>query len=329
MKRTLGNFLTQANQDFPLDCETLNHLQDGMALISVLGNIAGDKVILSGCELEQSNTQRRAGYVFLKTVDYPEGEVIHWEGGRISSGMYVKVDSISVQASGFEYGHAYSVRSLAAGIGMENYSWGDFTSIKTLLQLAEYQATQDAKIAALSPPPVGIVQMWAGATTPSALPENYAVCDGTALSITAYPELYKAIGKLHTPTGTASDKFCLPDLRSRFVVGYNGNDTDYNTIAKTGGAKTVTLAASEMPPHVHSFKDYYFAESYNNGRMLSGVDYISATGFSGSGKSDTDNKYLYYYNHNTNYTGGLTNYSTKAHENRPPYYTLAYIMRIK
>lgn len=329
MKRTLGNFLTQANQDFPLDCETFGYLQDSMSLIAVLGNMAGNKVILSGCELEQSNTQRRAGYVFLKTVDYPNGEVIYWEGGRISSGMYVKVESISVQAQGFEYSQAYSMRSLAAGIGTENYSWNDFKNISTLLQLKDYQATQDAKIAALSPPPVGIIQMWGGATTPSALPENYALCDGTALSITAYPELYKAIGKLHTPTGTASDKFCLPDLRARFVVGFTSGDADYNTIAKKGGAKTVALASTEMPPHVHSFKDYYFAESYSNGRVLTGVDYISATGFSGSGKSDTDNKYLYYYTHNTNSTGGQTTTSTKAHENRPPYYTLAYIMRIK
>jgi Microcystin-dependent protein len=328
MKRTLGNFLTQANQDFPLDCETFSYLQDNLALMAVLGNVAGNKVILSGCELEQSNTQRKAGYVFLKTADYPNGEVIYWEGGRISSGMYVKVESISVQAQGFEYSHAYSVRSLAAGIGTENYSWNDFKDIQTLLQLKDYQATQDAKIAALSPPPVGIIQMWGGATTPSALPENYALCDGTALSISAYPELYQAIGKLHTPTGTASDKFCLPDLRARFVVGFTSADADYNTIAKKGGAKTVALASTEMPPHVHSFKDYYFVENPTTGRALTGVDVLGSNHY-GSAKSDSDNKSFYYYTHNTNSTGGSSTVTTKAHENRPPYYTLAYIMRVK
>ena len=298
MKRILGNFLTQANQDFPLDCETFGYLQDSMSLIAVLGNMAGNKVILSGCELEQAGTQRRAGYVFLKTVDYPEGEIMYWEGGRVNSGMYVKVDSVSVQAQGFEYSQAYSVRSLAAGIGTENYNWNDFKPISTLLQLKEYQASQDAKIAALSPPPVGIIQMWGGATTPSALPEDYALCDGTALSIAAYPELYKAIGKLHTPVGTAADKFCLPDLRARFIVGFTSGDADYNTIAKKGGAKTVALASTEMPPHVHSFKDYYFVENPSTGKALTGVDYMG-TVFYGSCKSDSDNRPFYYYTHQT------------------------------
>ena len=48
---TIGNFLTQPNKDFPLDCDTLDMLQAGTALVAALGNIAGDKLILTGCEL--------------------------------------------------------------------------------------------------------------------------------------------------------------------------------------------------------------------------------------------------------------------------------------
>jgi microcystin-dependent protein len=44
----------------------------------------------------------------------------------------------------------------------------------------------------------------------------------------------------------------------------------------------------------------------------------------GSGNSDNDNDYLYYHSHNTYSTGG-----GQAHENRPPYYALAFIMRVK
>ena len=47
---TIGNFLTQPNKDFPLDCDTLDMLQAGTALVAALGNIAGDKLILTGCE---------------------------------------------------------------------------------------------------------------------------------------------------------------------------------------------------------------------------------------------------------------------------------------
>lgn len=38
-------------------------------------------------------------------------------------------------------------------------------------------------------------------------------------------------------------------------VGYNPNDSDYNSISKTGGRKTVTLTAENMPPHTHAVSD--------------------------------------------------------------------------
>lgn len=58
---TTGNFLTQPNKDFPLDCETLEMLQANAALVAALGNIAGDKVILSGCEASANGNRQRLG----------------------------------------------------------------------------------------------------------------------------------------------------------------------------------------------------------------------------------------------------------------------------
>ena len=69
MKQTIGRFLLQPNKNFPVDCETLEALQTNIALLQVLGNLAGDKAVLLGCEPEQNGTRRKAGYVFLKTKD--------------------------------------------------------------------------------------------------------------------------------------------------------------------------------------------------------------------------------------------------------------------
>ena len=131
MKQTIGRFLLQPDKNFPLDCETLDALQTNIALLQVLGNIAGDKSILLGCEPEQNGTRRKEGYVFLKTKDFPEGEVIYWEGGNISSGMYVHQEIHSITAQGYEFSQAYTVRSLKPGIGSENYRWDDFASVQT------------------------------------------------------------------------------------------------------------------------------------------------------------------------------------------------------
>ena len=118
MKQTQGRFLLQPNRDFPADCEMLDYIQTNAHIVSIIGNLAGDKAVLLGCE-PLNETQRGEGYVFLRTKDHPEGEVLFWEGGSTSGGMYLKQETISVQAHGYDYPEAYVRRSLAAGVGSE------------------------------------------------------------------------------------------------------------------------------------------------------------------------------------------------------------------
>lgn len=311
MKQTVGRFLLQPDKDFPIDCETLDYMQTNVAMVSILGNIAGDKAILQGCELEQNDTRRKVGYVFLKTKDYPEGELLYWEGGNVSGGMYIKQEVISVAAQGYEYPQAYVVRSLAAGIGSENYSWNDFKAIKTAQELDEYNKTQDATVATLAPPPLGIVQMWAGSKVPS----GYELCEGQQLRISDYPALYNALGATFNNAyayngsrySTTSGYFRLPDLRGRFVVGYNPSDGDYDAYGKAGGEKKHALTVGEMPSHSHTYQLY----KVGNGDR-------SRYSYKSNSDSDTNDTL------NSSSVGG-----NSAHENRPPYYTLAYIMQLK
>lgn len=43
-----------------------------------------------------------------------------------------------------------------------------------------------------------------------------------------------------------------PDLRGRFIVGYDSENADYNVIGAQGGAKSHTLALSQLPEHNHN-----------------------------------------------------------------------------
>ena len=318
MKRTTGNFTTQTDGQFPLDCETLAMLQDNGNIQAIIGNIAGDKAVLLGCEFNQTKTERREGYVFLRTEDYPDGEVIYWVGGSIANGMHVEKDNTEVQAFGLTY-EAYTSRWLEPGIGEdgENYDWADFADVKNMREMMKEIADLNAVIDGVhkeTSEPLGIVKMWAGKN----VPEGYQLCDGRALSKETYAELYETIGDVFN---TAIDRngyrfetpgeglFRLPDLRGRFIVGHSADDNDYKAIGKTGGEKKHALTIAEMPSHSHGI------DGEETDKTGYGASHNRATWI-----ADCNDEAPY----NTEVAGG-----GEAHENRPPYYVLAYIMRVK
>ena len=230
--------------------------------------------------------------------------------------MYVHQEIVPVTAQGYEFPQAYTVRSLKPGVGSENYKWGDFAAVPTPRELEAKIKAQDTTIGELSAPPLGIVQIWAGKIVPA----GYELCEGQQLKITDYPELYKALGSTfnnaYSATGsrysTSSGYFRMPDLRGRFIVGHNPSDTDYNSYGKAGGEKQHALTIKEMPSHTHP--QNLWAE--DSGTWKGGGRNSSPNSTS---KHDRTTQFG-----STNATGGGA-----AHENRPPYYVLAYIMRVR
>ena len=97
-----------------------------------------------------------------------------------------------------------------------------------------------------------------------------------------------------------------PDLRGRFVVGYHDSNGDYD-VDDTGGAETVTLSIAQMPNHKHTTT--FDGHKFFPGDGSTSISYGGAGGYPATTFS-MDN------------TGG-----GGAHENRPPYYALCYIMK--
>ena len=326
MEKILGNYLNQPNRDFPLDAETLDYLQQLAGMSAILGNIAGDRVILRGCELSGGGIRRGSGWVFVRTREFPEGEILAWEGGPVGGGMYLKQADIRVTANNRDYPKAYRRRSLAPGYGDETFSWEDFRELRTLEDLRAENEKLRGEMEKLGPAPLGVIEMWAGAN----VPEGYVLCDGRQLRQTDYPELYKALGVTFSTAVSANGTsyttdagfFRVPDLRGRFVVGQHDSDADYTQKGAGGGAKSVALKEEELPSHGHDFKDYYHADARN--MMRGNYDAVETNSMAGSKGTDYDNDCLQYYEHTTEKTG-----QGCSHENRPPYYVLAYIMRVR
>jgi len=141
--------------------------------------------------------------------------------------------------------------------------------------------------------PIGGIIMWSGTLTNLyANYSNWQICDGT--------------------NGT-------PDLGDRFIVGSGSN----YSVGDKGGANNVTLITSQMPSHTHNITDPTHGHrtlprcgvsmGFSTGFVWNIADYVSAYKIVSSTTGITlDN------------TGGAS-----AHENRPPYYSLAYIMRLE
>lgn len=102
-----------------------------------------------------------------------------------------------------------------------------------------------------------------------------------------------------------------PDLRDRFIVG---SGSSYQ-IGATGGENSHTLTTQEMPSHSHDIHTY---------RELSSLYDTYVLGLSNSGADLTKAYKARTYNQEKVVvaTGG-----GQAHENRPPYYALAFIMK--
>ncbi len=93
-----------------------------------------------------------------------------------------------------------------------------------------------------------------------------------------------------------------PDLRNRFIAGAG----DAYAVAATGGEATHALSVAELAAHTHACTDGNYNSAF-------------------TGTADGGGKYYATNAYNDRSTGSQG--SGSAHENRPPYYALAYIMK--
>lgn len=167
-------------------------------------------------------------------------------------------------------------------------------------------------------PPYGII-MWHGSGAP---PAGWALCDGTNNT---------------------------PDLRDRFIVGSGGA----YALNAVGGLNSVSLTLEQMPPHTHRFRSGGNRGPGGSGRepgswtdsnvtyptehsveQVGGVLVPEVLGVDNSGYPCTGGPEWAPTpigcnpNYGEPYVIQPAHYATAAHENRPPYYALAFIMKL-
>lgn len=264
---------------YPLSTQAMAFVVDMINSCGLLTLIGGKNYILSGCETTGKTVSD--GWIVVN------GELLPFQGGTAASTIVVVEESEDVNANGmtFERARIRRYAKFGTGTGANYLPWAAFNPLPTNQQLnidkatTEYVDTELAKIGGTTIP-AGVVVMWSG--SPTAIPDGWALCDGTQNT---------------------------PDLRGRFVVGYNRDDADYNGIGKTAGSKTVTLTTANLPAHTHKAMkrgdDHNLDHSGTYGVLETNL--VEANGIDIGLGSTGDGQ---------------------AFDVRPPYYVLAYIMKL-
>jgi len=214
----------------------------------------------------------------------------------------------------------WAIASTTDGTSLDNVKT---TADSAVSAASAAQTTANTALAGITP--VGGIIMWSGTATPfnsvtnpTGIPVGWALCDG----------------------GTYNSRV-TPDLRDRFIVGAGSG---YG-VGATGGSTDATLVAhshtastNETGSHRHS---YAFAQgssgAINNNYQSSGI--ISVDGHNNLTELEQgggpDGQRLRGFTANTQLNGGHTHTfttdpegSSATNANLPPYYALAFIMRV-
>jgi microcystin-dependent protein len=286
--------------------------------LKALAQLCGDKTILYGCDVNGITVSD--GWISL------DGELFYFKQSTLTQGdnTPVMINETIEQAAYntdinndtfFDNLNTYFERITELNNGQTTVcTFGELTRLKTLSIISTSITNLEAFTAICQP--VGAVQMWSGSV--SNIPDGWALCNGT--------------------NGT-------PDLRNRFVVGA-GDQYNVNNI---GGLKEVALNEAQMPKHKHTASTSTAGSHSHTGSTNSSGNHrhnydksIRGRGYE-TRNDDTphgayQNAYTGYsgnhshslnINSNGNHSHSVTINDTgnnEAHENRPPYYALCYIM---
>ena len=322
-------FTENGNQKFPLSTQALAFMQEQIKLAYGLTDLAGQNIIV------REPTASVPGLVIY------DGELLPLTGTRpVRLGYIVISESTeTISVEGRYEGKVRTTRvalyaaTVRAGGSQQRKSISSFTTLKSISTLmAELDEAKQHHV------PTGAIMMWSGAIAD--IPSGWALCNGQ--------------------NGT-------PNLQARFIVGAGSSIVMDDSIGyqyavgQTGGHNKVKLEAAEsgLPAHSHTEQSAgghsHNITYYNNGDGSNDTEYTNqwavdgkanAHPVSGSGSGtkvkavrigasygDTwignDYKQIKTAGSHTHTVNSNTaTKASQAHENRPLFYALAYIMKI-
>lgn len=203
---------------YPLNAERLQELQTTLSLFNAFGHMAGNYTILQGCIVSGLNITN--GVVFIN------GEILEFTGGALGTSIIIIEENVTKPFKNGQSKVVYKKRYAAFGVGTGSILWSNFKRLPALKDLP-------------------------------------ALIDGKATTV-ALNAAVTRLDKLEKMTKVFVENGCImpwgkpantipigwvewTGAKGKALVGLDVNDPQYSNIESTGGAKSVTLNASNMP----------------------------------------------------------------------------------
>ena len=348
----IQNFTNNDNQKFPLSTEALAFMQEQIKLAYGLTNLAGQNIIV------KQSSATETGLVIY------DGELLPLSG---TPARYITIvqseEQINVEGRftgtvrttrTAVYAAVVRVRVGSSNTGSKAAS--AFTILKSISTLMS--ELNEAKQHVM---PKGSVIAWSGTCDCDHVPYGFIPCgaffgmapqyfSNNGATGVAEQNKWKAKYSEITVTSTLvyGSKVCvlitqcngvtIPNLTDRFIVQAGGSYDQGNT----GGANTVALTENQMPKHNHNT-----ASSTEDGSIYTGIENVTIPKFGGNGGgNDTISDSTCFEIAGGNGSNGNDIMPTKllnnhrhlvelkargngeAHENRPPFYALCYLIKV-
>ena len=297
-------FTENGNQKFPLSTQALAFMQEQIKLAYGLTDLAGQNIIV------REPTASVPGLVIY------DGELLPLTGTRpVRLGYIVISESTeTISVEGRYEGNVRTTRvalyaaTVRAGGSQQRKSISSFTTLKSIsVLMAELDEAKQHHV------PTGAIMMWSGAIAD--IPSGWALCNGQ--------------------NGT-------PNLQARFIVGAGtsivmDNSKGYQySVGQTGGHNEVALTENQMPKHgahLYDTEDEWkaYADSYNSttqGGPSTEKRYLEINALKRYDESEWINRGWLQQHGNEAFPSRWKRGNNEAHENRPLFYALAYIMKI-
>lgn len=344
------HFTNNDNQKFPLSTEALAFMQEQIKLAYGLTDLAGQNIIVKQSSATETGLVIYDGELLPLTGTPARFITIAQSTEQVSvEGRFtgtVRTTRIAVYAS--------VIRQRVGSTGTGSKAAGAFTVLKSISTLMS--ELDEAKQHVM---PKGSVIAWSGTCDCDHVPYGFIPC-GAFFSVAPqyfgnngavgiaeqnkWRTKYESLGitvtsKLNSGSSsvgvliTQCNGVAIPDLTDRFIVQAGGTYAE----GDTGGANTVTLTVNQMPTHNHdtnsSVTNATVNTKDNEGKHQHGIPSINADGWGskvrGGSESaatatpSTNNDGTHKHSFDLYARGG-----GQAHENRPPFYALCYLIKV-